>query len=293
MYKSITCKTALNPLNSSYLPYRWDLNIYRGCAHRCRYCYALYSHEYLGAGDFFGEIFIKENIAEMLEKKLYSRNWKHETVNLGGVTDSYQPIEADRKLMPDILRLLIKYRTPASISTKSVLILRDLPLYEELDKVAGVDIAFSITCHDESIRKKIEPASASSAARFEALREINRAGIRSGILFMPVLPFITDSEQNVRAIYRNAQESGAEFVIPGLLNLRGATRGHFLNFIRNTFPDLYPRYQKHYGSRAERTPYRNAFYHMLAEIKNAYPLRRKKHVRISGQKQLELFGAGY
>jgi DNA repair photolyase len=293
MYKSITCKTALNSLNSSYLPYRWDLNIYRGCAHRCRYCYALYSHKYLGAGDFFGEIFIKENIVEMLEKKLRSRCWKHETVNLGGVTDSYQPIEAERKLMPDILRLLIKYRTPASISTKSVLILRDLPLYEELDRVAGADIAFSITCHDEAIRKKIEPASSPSAARFGALKEISRAGIRCGVLFMPILPLINDSEKNVRAIYRNAQESGAEFVIPGLLNLRGPTRGHFLNFIKNTFPDLYPRYQKLYSSRNERTPYRNAFYHMLAEIKKEYPLQRKEHVRLSGQKQLELFGAGY
>ncbi|MBW6457716.1 MAG: radical SAM protein [FCB group bacterium] len=292
MYKSMICKTALNPLNSSYLPYRWDLNVYRGCAHRCRYCYALYSHEYLGAGDFFVEIFIKENIVELLEKKLRSPYWKRETINLGGVTDSYQPVESEKKLMPEILKLLIKYRTPANISTKSTLILRDLPLYRELDRVAGADIAFSITCRDENIRKKIEPSSPPSAARFAALKEISRAGIRCGVLFMPILPFISDGEDNLRAIYSGAQESGAEYVITGLLNLRGPTRGHFLNFIKNTFPDLYPHYQEHYSSRHERAPYRAAFYEMLSEIKKAYPLQRKKHPRVFPEQQLELFGPG-
>ena len=124
VYKEITCASACNKLKRK-IPYGWDLNIYRGCEHECRYCYAMYSNEYLGSGDYFEEIYVKTNIAEQLEKELSSPNWKREVVNIGGVTDSYQPAESIYKQMPDILKLMIRYKTPCIISTKSDLILRD------------------------------------------------------------------------------------------------------------------------------------------------------------------------
>lgn len=289
MYKSITCKNALNRLNSNYLPFRWDLNIYRGCAHRCSYCYALYSHEYLQGGDFFRDIFIKENIVEALEKKLRSPYWKRETINLGGVTDSYQPIEKARKIMPEILRLLIRYRTPASISTKSELILRDLDLFEELSRVAGADIAFSITTMDENIYKKTEPGSSSPEKRFDALRDIAKTNIRCGVLCMPILPFLTDSRKNLETIFRITQENGANYIYAGLLNLRGPTRGHFLHFIKENFPELYPRYCAHYENRAARAPHRKKIYALLSELRGSYPLKYKAGGHPGSAEQMELF----
>ena len=122
----ITARQALNHVGGD--PYDYDLNIYRGCAHRCRYCFAIYSQEFLkpqaGETNFFEDIFIKENIVELLERRLASPHWNGAVINIGGVTDSYQPVEAREKRMPEILRLMIRYRNPITISTKSVLMLR-------------------------------------------------------------------------------------------------------------------------------------------------------------------------
>jgi len=110
-------KSALHNVKGNF-PFRWDLNVYRGCAHGCVYCYALYSHDYLQiGGDFSSQIFVKENLVEVLEKELRKKTWKPEMVNLGGVTDSYQPLERSVEMMRDILKLFIKYRNPLSIST--------------------------------------------------------------------------------------------------------------------------------------------------------------------------------
>ena len=106
VYREINCKSAVNKIKNKF-GFCNDLNIYRGCLHKCYYCYAVYSHRYINSRDFFGEIFVKKNIAEVLEKELSSKNWNRETINLGSVTDSYQPAEADYNIMPEILKLLI------------------------------------------------------------------------------------------------------------------------------------------------------------------------------------------
>ena len=110
-YHEITCGSAVNKLKRKN-PYGWDLNIYRGCEHGCKYCYAIYSHQYIDSDNFFDEIYVKTNVVEQLEKQLSAPSWKREVINIGGVTDSYQTAEATYKIMPDILRLLIKYKTP-------------------------------------------------------------------------------------------------------------------------------------------------------------------------------------
>ncbi|MFZ2537550.1 MAG: radical SAM protein, partial [Oscillospiraceae bacterium] len=137
-YKEITCESALNKLKRQ-IPYGWDLNIYRGCAHGCKYCYAMYSHKYLDSGGFFDDIYVKTNIVEQLEKELSAPSWKREIINIGGVTDSYQSAEATYKIMPEILKLLIKYKTPAIISTKSTLVLRDYDLIDELSQITYIN----------------------------------------------------------------------------------------------------------------------------------------------------------
>jgi DNA repair photolyase len=289
MYKSIICKSALNKLDTNYLPYHWDLNIFRGCVHKCRYCYALYSHNYLESGDFFGTIYIKENIVEALEKKLASRTWKHEVVNLGGVTDSYQPIEKVKEFMPDILRLFIKYRTPVSISTKSSLLLRDRELFVQLADLAGTHVAISVTTFDEALRKKIEPGSFPTKERFEVLEAFKGTRVMTGVLMMPILPYLTDSEENLRALFKASQEAEADYIIPGLLNLRQPTKGHFLNFIKTTFPELYPAYVNYYSGKVDKTTYRQTVYGRISKLKKQYPLSPKKRPFPKTPEQLKLF----
>ena len=289
MYKRIKCKTALNKLNSRYLPYHWDLNVYRGCSHRCQYCYALYSHNYLNNGNFFGDIFIKENVVDALEQQLKKKSWKHEVINLGGVTDSYQAIEKKEELLPDILRLLIKYRTPVSLTTKSNLLLRDKDLFLELADVAGASVGISVTTFDEELRKKIEPGAMSTLDRFKILSEFKGSAMRTGILAMPILPYLTDSKENLEKMFSLTHELGGSFVIPGLLNLRGPTRGHFLNFMRNTFPEYYQRYINYYTGKSDKKAYRENLYSILSQLRKQYKLTPKPWKLILESTQLELF----
>lgn len=271
VYKEITCASACNKLKRK-IPYGWDLNIYRGCEHECRYCYAMYSNQYLGSGDYFEEIYVKTNIAEQLEKELSSPNWKREVVNIGGVTDSYQPAELIYQQMPEILKLLIRYKTPCIISTKSDLILRDYDLIAELAEITYVNVAATITCMDEGTRKKIEPNGAESIKRFQMLKEFSKTNASTGLHFMPIIPYLTDSRQNVDALYQMAKESQVGYVLPGTLYLRGKTRNVFFDFISKEFPDLYEPLQALYQTGGAPKTYKNQLYQMVNELKEKYGL---------------------
>lgn len=244
--EEIKVKKALNKLHSDFLPYKYDLNIYRGCSHRCQYCYALYSHKYLENTNFFEKIYVKTNIVETLEKELSSKKWKQEWINLGGVTDSYQSIERQYKIMPKILELMIKYKTPITISTKSDLILRDVDLLEKLAKITTVNVAVTITTWDEKIQQKLEPGAISSQRRMEILKQLKGKGINLGLHLMPIVPYLNDNEENLEKIFLEAGKIPVDYVIAGLLNLRSETKKNFLKFIQNNYPELADKYFREY-----------------------------------------------
>lgn len=270
-YNEIMCNTACNKLKRK-TPFAWDLNIYRGCEHGCKYCYAMYSHEYLDSGKYFDDIYVKTNIVEQLEKQLSSPSWKREVVNIGGVTDSYQPAEAHYKLMPDILKLMIKYRTPCIILTKSDLILRDYDLIAELAQVTYVNVAATITCMDENIRKLIEPNGVESLRRFAMLKEFGKTNCSKGLHFMPIIPYITDKYDNIDYLYSKANECNVDYVLPGTLYLRGKTRTVFFDFIKKEFPHLYEPLQSLYKTGGAGKEYKDQLYVMVNELKNKYNL---------------------
>ena len=228
--KAIQCKTALHKIRGQRLPFSWDLNIYRGCGHGCKYCYALYSHDYLNEADFYDTLYYKENIVEVLRKELSVKSWKKQVINFGGVTDSYQPLENKIKLMPELLKLMIEFKNPINISTKSDLILRDIDLIRELAKVTEVNIAFTITCMDQGIQHLIEPSASSSMKRFVALNELSSTKASRGVHLMPIIPYLTDSNENLEEILRLSKDVGVDYVLPGTLYLRGKTRKEYLSF---------------------------------------------------------------
>ncbi len=270
-FKEDTAKSALTELKRK-IPYGWDLNIYRGCQHGCKYCYAMYSHKYLESDDFFSEIHIKTNIVDELEKELCSSSWKREIINIGGVTDSYQPAEAHYKLMPDILKLLIKYKTPAIISTKSKLVMRDYDLIDELSRITYINVAATITCMDEAIRCKIEPGGATSLERFEILKEFRKTNASTGLHLMPIIPYITDNEENFDKMFALASQCNVHYVLPGTMYLRGCTKPYFLNFVKNEFPDKYESLIKLYKTGGAGTEYKNSLYEMVNRLRNKYGL---------------------
>ena len=262
-------KSALTELKRK-IPYGWDLNIYRGCQHGCKYCYAMYSHKYLGSSDFFNEIHVKTNIVDELEKELRSENWKREVINIGGVTDSYQPAEAKYKHMPQILKLLIKYKKPAIISTKSKLVLRDYDLIDELSHITYINIAATITTMDERIRAKIEPGASPSADRFGILKEFRKTNASTGVHLMPIIPYITDDEQNLDIIYSMANQINVHYVLPGTLYLRGCTRKYFLDFIEKEFPNESESIRNLYKTGGAGKEYKNTLYEKVNRIRNNY-----------------------
>lgn len=215
-------------------PYDWNLNIYRGCEHACCYCYAKYTSK-----NHSNKIYIIDNILELLEKKLRSKSWNKEVINLGNITDSYQPIEKKEKVMPEILKLLYQYQTPCTISTKSSLILRDFDLLEKLSSVAYVNIAVSISTCDEQMRALLEPFASTISERLDVIDAFAKTKVNTGIHIMPVIPLLTDNVNNLENIFYKGNENNVDYISYYILNLIGGTKIEFLDFIRKNFFHLH------------------------------------------------------
>jgi DNA repair photolyase len=154
----IKCVEPLKKLKNPHLPYQYDLNIYRGCSHDCKYCYARGSHKYLD-GEFESDIYVKVNIAEKLDEILSSPKWDGSRINIGGVCDSYQHAEKKYEITRSVLKVLIKHKNPFTLSTKSDLILRDIDLIKEAVGKFDFNIAICISCIDEDLSKVLEVGS--------------------------------------------------------------------------------------------------------------------------------------
>lgn len=269
--REITVKSALH-YHVNEMPCNWDVNIYRGCGHGCRYCFAQYSHDYLGAGNFFREIFAKANVAAVLDRELSKRKWRRARINLSGVTDAYQPAEAENKLMPDVWKVLIRHRNPVVITTKSSLILRDLDLIRELAGLTSVYVAASITLMDENQRKIIEPGAAAAEERFTVLERCREAGCIVNVMLTPVMPFINDDRENLEAIYQRAKKAEVAGLSAWPLNLRGSTKQKFFRFLEAAFPDLVPRYRELYAGSEIDGDYWEQVRVLKSELRDKYNL---------------------
>jgi DNA repair photolyase len=250
-FYEVRAKSALNRVpEKSRMPFRWTINPYRGCSHACVYCFARPTHRYLDmdAGrDFEQQIVVKVNVPEVLAAELARPSWKGEHVAMGTNTDPYQWVEGRYKLMRGIWAAMRDARNPASVLTKSPLVLRDLDLLLELAEVAPVSANFSIPTLDEKAWRASEPRTPNPRARLEAVAELNRAGIPTGVLVAPLMPGINDSPRQVEAVLEAVAEAGATGVSGIGLHLRGETRGVFMEWLRSYRPDLVERYERLYG----------------------------------------------
>ncbi len=217
---SIRAKQALYHHGRKNLPYSTDLNPYTGCSHSCIYCYA-HARKVLREGNSRCRIEFKENIAEILERELMSKDFSSRIINIGGSTDAYQESEKETAVMRDILRLMIKYRVPVIISTKSDLITRDLDLIKELSGKTYVNIAFSLSTMDREASSLFEPGASSPEKRINALKIFSEAGINSALHFFPVIPRISDTEEMIHQVASEAASSLCSYIMSGFLYLTG------------------------------------------------------------------------
>jgi DNA repair photolyase len=249
-FYEVRARSVLNRVpGKSQVPFRWTINPYRGCAHACIYCFARPTHRYLDfdAGrDFEREIVVKVNAPEVLRVELARPSWRGEHVALGTNTDPYQWVEGRYRLMEGIWEALRDAANPCSVLTKSPLLLRDLPLMLEIAQRTQISASLSIPTLDERAWRATEPHTPNPRARLEAVAELNRAGIPTGVLIAPLMPGINDAPHQVEPLLQLAAEAGATSIGGVALHLRGEVRDVFMGWLQTQRPDLVERYEQLY-----------------------------------------------
>ncbi len=239
----------------------YSINPYSGCTFGCVYCYI--------KGSKYGEhkengVYIKANAAEILEKQLKRRALKKEYgfIAVSTSTEPYQYIERKTELTRKLLKIISNYRFPVHILTKSSLVLRDLDILKEIDKNAilpedlktklqkGVIINFSISTLNEKLAKALEPGAPSPLERLKTMKKCKQHDFFTGISYIPVLPYLSDSEQDLQEMIKTAKSYGADFVFVGALTLFGNkpsdSRFKYYKFLDKNYPELLTKYRKLY-----------------------------------------------
>jgi len=250
-YREEPCRSALNRVKG--MRFKWSLNPYMGCVHRCTFCYvrAFESRAERPADDRYGtSIRVKMNVAEVLRRELARPSWGREHVAIGAATDPYQPAEGRYRLTRACLEVLAEAGNPFSIITRGPMIVRDIDILAEAARRASISVTFSIPTLDEEVWRKTEPSTAHPRQRLKAVSKLVEAGIRAGVGMAPILPGISDRPEQLREVVSAAREAGATGIWTNLLFLRPGTREHFLEHLAQDWPELLRHYRELYRGRA-------------------------------------------
>jgi DNA repair photolyase len=247
MSQYIQAKTILSSLKKgadSFFGLRYNMNLYRGCQHGCIYCD---SRSKCYGIENFTEIKIKQNSLELLEKELRSKREKG-TIGFGSMNDPYMPIDKELQLSRKALQIIARHKFPVHLITKSDLVCRDIDILKEISQVYAA-ISVTITAASDVVSRQIEPGAPVSSQRFEAIRTLSNAGIYCGITLMPVLPYITDTPENIEQLIIKAKESGAKYILAVMgMTLREGQREYYYEQLDKRFPGLKENYQLRYGN---------------------------------------------
>ncbi len=241
--KTIVTKTK----GSDWFGIDYNMNIYRGCCHGCIYCD---SRSDCYRIDNFDTVRAKEDALRIIRDGL-RRKVKKGVVGTGAMSDPYNPFEKEFMFTRHALELIDAYGFGAAIATKSALLERDIDILLGIKEHSPVICKITVTTSDDSLAKKIEPNVSSPSSRLGLIETLRRKGIFAGILMMPVLPFLEDSEENILSIVKAAHETGANFIYPSFgVTLRNNQREWYFDQLKKLFPeqDLATEYIKRYGN---------------------------------------------
>jgi DNA repair photolyase len=246
-YREEPCRTALNRVKG--MSFRWSLNPYMGCAHRCTFCFvrAFELRADRPFDDRYGtSIRVKTNVAGVLDRELRRRSWHRELVAVGTATDPYQPAEGRYRLTRACIEALARHATPLHIITRGPLIVRDVDVLSDAARRAKVSITFSVPTLDHEIWRKTEIGTAPPRQRLRALRQLVDAGLDVGVGMAPILPGLSDKPELMADVVRAARDAGATGVWANLLYLRPGTREHFISRLGRDWPELLRHYEQLY-----------------------------------------------
>jgi DNA repair photolyase len=246
-YQEIKCKSVLGTFGMLETQFwtSYCFDPYNNCEFNCVYCHAA-AHKYDGARDFSAPVYAKTNAPQVLTNEL-SYFKRKGIVKLSLNTDLYQPAEKKYRITRQILEVLNKNDWPFSIGTKSDLVLRDIDLISQASQKAGCCVALTVTTLDEKLAKLLEPNAPPPKRRLEAVRRLSNEGIKVGVWLVPLIPYVTDTEQNMSQVIKAAVDNGAQFVLSGMLDMRGSLR--FKKFLNDHLEQVAPKYERLYVGR--------------------------------------------
>jgi DNA repair photolyase len=253
-YHQLRSKELVNKFNGRPMPFGWTVNPFRGCEMACRYCFARYTHGFLGLDDrtaFERTIYVKDADRDRLVTELRRARRSGQIVAIGTATDPYQPAEGRFEVTRRVLEAA--RAVPGlhlSITTKSTLVSRDTDLLREISAASEVTVNLSITTVDAALARRLEPRAPRPDLRLRAMQELADGGVAARLFIMPILPLLTDGEDNLRALLQGAHDAGAIGAESNVLFLRPGTREIFLEFLAIDFPRLLPEYARLYQGSA-------------------------------------------
>ena len=250
-YRIEPCKSALTQVRG--MPFRWSLNPYMGCVHRCTFCYVRHFEQRADrpSDDRYGRsIRVKPNVAPVLRRELARPSWNRDEVALGTATDPYQPAEGKFRLTRACLVELDAAWTPYSIVTRGPLVVRDIDVLQQASGRAGAEVFLSLPTLDERVWRTTEPGTAPPASRLEAIRRLVGAGIDVGVGIAPILPGLSDDPAQLEAVVGAARAAGARKIWASVVHLRPGVREHFLEALARDWPAEVGRYEALFASRA-------------------------------------------
>jgi DNA repair photolyase len=279
-FKSLEVRSILNKSTSKRMRWiAWSINPYRGCEFGCKYCYARYTHEFMELRDplaFERLIFLKQNAAWLLEQELRKIDPADE-IALGTATDPYQPIERRTRITRSLLEVFSRRQGHhLGIVTKSALIARDLDLLIEIAKHNTLTLHITITTPSTELARLLEPRAPRPDLRFETVKRLREAGLRTGILCCPLLPGITDTQEALNEMARRAAAVDASFLSANPLFLKPCSRPTYLSFVREHFPALVADYAKRFDhADFAATPYRQKLASMVEQARRLHGLSQR------------------
>jgi DNA repair photolyase len=296
-YFLLPVRSILNHCDSSRVPFSWTVNPYRGCEFGCQYCYARYTHEYmeLDSADFERKIYIKQDAGALAGRDLSMEKIRGEHVAIGTATDPYQPAEREFGATRAILeQMAARTGLSVSITTKSNQVVRDLDLLRRIAAHSSISVNLSITTMRPRLARMLEPRAPRPDLRIDAVRELRNAGISAGVFAMPVLPGITDREEDLDALARAACDAGAQWFAASVLFLMPSAQKHFLPFLDVKFPRLARRYREWFShSTYAPEAYRREISARVAALRKKYglgarPIEPVQQLQVSAQLSLSL-----
>lgn len=280
VYREMQTRSLVNRCDSPRVPFEWTVNPYRGCSMGCRYCYAAYTHEYLGLEaeeSFHSAIYAKTGGLDETARRLATAARRGERVALGTATDPYQPGETDFQVTRRFLERAVQLRgLRLGITTKGALILRDLDLLRRIHERSELQVQVSLTSPRAELLRRLEPWAPPPDVRIEVLRRLAEAGLRAGLSLSPILPGLTDREDHLDELFGKVKEAGVRRMWCSLLFLRSPTREKFFAFLAREFPHYLESYRRAYTGRTHLTgEYRPRIEAMVRRLREKHGLVRE------------------